>query len=1265
MDHFNVTAVLRERRRPLVTIGSVAAILWLQGCSGVGSGTETTPQGSNSAAPELVSSVSQALSNNQLAPGNFASYTFNQCGDVSIQPGGSTSVGMVWGQDVDVSEPANKPLLLMSCLVEAGQTSSPVNNQNNIYVYDPAALALQGSGTTATPTKMVTTDQSLTEGWGAFALRGDHSILACEFNDTVSYVPGGPNPVHVFSIAPNAGSSTWHVTSLNTAANPFDVTQLNTQQTPPGRCDGIAWDNSTGRILLSIDGSNSIYQFDATGAPVNFSGSAAGVTGNVIQMDSRCTAASVISIRLPTPDSAGHNGYIYADCDGSTAFPDNVLVFDIDTGAVVTSPVTAFPTPTALDDIEDMECDPYSFLGADGNPTTVVWSRIAEIGQLNAFVPAPAVAGGSAPVPFCGIAGAAAPPPPPTPACPSGWRTSTSNCSNALVTTATDSNAADFADSDHDGLLDCWETCGAIRVLGDTAPGVLFSSFTEIGPSGAAGTAQAPTVGTADIYLELDHLGLTATALATVEGSIGDVVTAFAANNPNVNTLAGQQLLTVSVGGPRYLHVIVDEDLTQLFKTVTASSTLAFSGCTVNATGSDADFDAIRSLGHSTDSATVKAAKSQIFRYGILAASLETPAPQNGASGLCGSAAVPTGNVVGCGDLIGPDLAVQVNQCLGGGTACGTTSTGASRSAIAGALMHELGHTMGLMHGGGNPGNDANNTFGNDPIQGCRDNKPNHVSAMNTDLIDTGELQLSNGENPTTLIYSIQNSSIDECALNEQSRTIPTNGDGVTGPNTSSTKWNVVVYNGINAGTGLPNIVPATAGQAGKITTNVAVNILGGTASTAATADVNADGFTACATGGTDTVKGLAGFTDWNNLTYALPAPGSPNRLPGIHIVGPAAEPTRQQRLAVSLDSDGDGIPNVVDNCPSVANADQKDSVGDGIGDVCRCTNAFSAMPATGSVELLYKDLSSGTTTTQVQPDFELKNLLNAPIALSDVKIRYWYTNEGTSAQNFFVDFSSVGAANVTGKFAFAPVVRTGGSSYLDVGFTPGAGVLQAGQQTGSIQVRFDHSDFSNFNQANDASFVHQTNFADNVNVTVYLRGVLVWGKEPVPALCSGGAVHLGAQFQMMYQPGNPGVPEPTSQIMPHVVLVSTGDTTVNLSDLTFRYWYDGPATSVAQSFAVDFAAVGNNNVTGTFVPISPTRTGANQYLQVGFTAAAGQLVAGSNTDQIQLRVHRNDFASTYNENNDYSHRASAALAPWPNITVYYKGALVSGVEPH
>jgi hypothetical protein len=45
------------------------------------------------------------------------------------------------------------------------------------------------------------------------------------------------------------------------------------------------------------------------------------------------------------------------------------------------------------------------------------------------------------------------------------------------------------------------------------------------------------------------------------------------------------------------------------------------------------------------------------------------------------------------------------------------------------------------------------------------------------------------------------------------------------------------------------------------------------------------------------------------------------------------------------LDTDGDGVRDYADNCPTVANPDQTDSDGDGIGDACEATPTPTPTP--------------------------------------------------------------------------------------------------------------------------------------------------------------------------------------------------------------------------------------------------------------------------------------------------------------------------------
>jgi len=70
------------------------------------------------------------------------------------------------------------------------------------------------------------------------------------------------------------------------------------------------------------------------------------------------------------------------------------------------------------------------------------------------------------------------------------------------------------------------------------------------------------------------------------------------------------------------------------------------------------------------------------------------------------------------------------------------------------------------------------------------------------------------------------------------------------------------------------------------------------------------------------------------------------------------------------LDTDGDGIPDSADNCPTIANADQRDNDGDGIGNACDPTpNVVVTVPApapTGGGGTAGTTSTTSTTTIRI-----------------------------------------------------------------------------------------------------------------------------------------------------------------------------------------------------------------------------------------------------------------------------------------------------------
>jgi hypothetical protein len=150
----------------------------------------------------------------------------------------------------------------------------------------------------------------------------------------------------------------------------------------------------------------------------------------------------------------------------------------------------------------------------------------------------------------------------------------------------------------------------------------------------------------------------------------------------------------------------------------------------------------------------------------------------------------------------------------------------------------------------------------------------------------------------------------------------------------------------------------------------------------------------------------------------------------------------------------------------------------------------------------------NGSTAEQlgtITPRFNLVNTGETSIALSDVKIRYYYTVDGDRSQEFWCDWSTAGKENVTGTFVKIDDAMTDADYFLEVGFTSDAGSLAAGQSI-EVQTRIAKSDWDHYTQTDDYSFNSDAaSYQDWEKVTGYLSGALQWGIEPTDSGDDGG----------------------------------------------------------------------------------------------------------------------------------------------------------------
>jgi hypothetical protein len=583
------------------------------------------------------------------------------------------------------------------------------------------------------------------------------------------------------------------------------------------------------------------------------------------------TSAILATVNTPstcTPSGlAITGGALVVACDGSST----ILRFDKNTSAALSPHGTLSVGAEVLPDLGDLACDPVTF---SAEFKDALWSRNGVDGNGVVALEFP---------PFtCGL-------PSNTTTFWAGLSAPSGGVPGAVLNPACFDAAGNVKDLDGDGLPDCWETSG-IDFNGDGTVDLQLCVIVDTNGDGVADTSECADPNLKDLFVEIDYMQfhkpdpLTLSQTQSV-ASVGvkSVREAFAA----------APVVSVPNGPPTGIraHFQVDEQVsfTSLGGTTTSHAThVAFTPCTgpadtaPNPPGPSeaADFDVIKKANFGTagerSNANKLNAKRLAFRYVLFAHNL-VGNPSGGSSSS------------GCAEVGGDDAVVTLGS-FASTTVAGVTHNRGLTDQQAGTFMHEVGHTLGLEHGGHDTVNCKPNylsvlsysrQFAGSPIP----NRRLDYSSAKLPNLDEG---MPNGGGLLNEFVGLGGDS----SLGPEPPFFPLANQTAFGPSA----WSVVTGTGVacNGGTSCINWNRSKQGPNPTYQTN-------------ANADINQG------PGGCDGAGSLLeGHDDWSNLRYRASAAldfagGVRNDVPAVQEI--TKEQEEELFLAADLDENeiGDG----------------------------------------------------------------------------------------------------------------------------------------------------------------------------------------------------------------------------------------------------------------------------------------------------------------------------------------------------------------------
>jgi hypothetical protein len=151
-------------------------------------------------------------------------------------------------------------------------------------------------------------------------------------------------------------------------------------------------------------------------------------------------------------------------------------------------------------------------------------------------------------------------------------------------------------------------------------------------------------------------------------------------------------------------------------------------------------------------------------------------------------------------------------------------------------------------------------------------------------------------------------------------------------------------------------------------------------------------------------------------------------------------------------------------------------------------------VPYKGRLDVYSCNENRNSVTNMMKLAIAVVNRDSMAVAPKDIKLRYWFTNETGKAINTSNWYCSMGNSLLDVKTVLN---GTSPKSYVEFSFKETAPLIKQGEYL-VVKAYGNSTDWSNFSQTDDYSFDSvNTTCVENLKVTAYIDGLLVWGSEP------------------------------------------------------------------------------------------------------------------------------------------------------------------------